>query len=318
MGTSPKELVLFRTHVFNDRVAAVLDRLSRRSNRRVVVVADESKKELRTPEEIEKLSLTRAAVEAAGLFCPGDVGWRCGDYSFYLASPLLRGIEFVWLVEHDLHINFEREADFFDRFSNEPHDLLGVEFKRASKAWSWYSRMGAYQQDVHYCLFPLVRLSRRAVDALLADRRSMSEAFAKTGVEGTYPNDEAFVATMLKARGFSCESINSFGHRYYGAGTTFSLNRPFSRAALESAEADGLLYHPAVYGNDFVRKARAYIRNATTPEELDGFAEYLSRSANHECAENAPKLVEQAREAAASLRSATSPGAAQSMGVCTP
>ena len=78
MRSHPNELILFRAHVFNERLAAALDRLRRGSDRRVVVVADETRKPFKAPEGVETLALTAAAVEALGLFCPADVGWRAG------------------------------------------------------------------------------------------------------------------------------------------------------------------------------------------------------------------------------------------------
>jgi hypothetical protein len=96
--------------------------------------------------------------------------------------------------------------------------------------------------QVYGCIFPITRLSGRAIDHLFAARRAArqppsDEAFA------AWPNDEVFVATELMNHDFACADFNGVRPGSY---TEHGLRTglPHDREDLLSRPPDGLIYHP--------------------------------------------------------------------------
>jgi hypothetical protein len=132
---STGEIVLFRTHYRDSGVMEFIERLDRESGARVIVVADERKSDIGAFGRFDKISLTEPAIEKMGLLRTHDVGWRCGDYCFYAALEHIRDASHVWLIEPDVHLNFDKCGDFFSFFRRMPEvDLLGSEPNQALAA----------------------------------------------------------------------------------------------------------------------------------------------------------------------------------------
>lgn len=246
-----REMLLLRTHFHNETVSGFADRLAAQSGRDFAWLADETQGSLACG-PLAKVSITREACGAEGLHCPDDFTWRCGDYGLYLARKAFPDRTHFWVVEHDVRIMFSRLRDFFAIFAPHPEvDLVAPRFGVRDASWHWTASMRQTHETVYGCLFPLVRISARAIDHLLARRR----AWRLRGSSDEWPNDEAFAATELMQGGYVCREMNGFGvslHNERG----FSFDRLISGPKLERRPPDGQIYHPVLYGAALARRSR--------------------------------------------------------------
>ena len=207
-----------------------------------------------------KVSVTVPACERLGLYCPDDVGWRCGDYCFYLARAQFPDEPFFWIIEHDVRFTGAGPAAFFGMFRNETAaDLLVAELRPADHTYFWEFTVAARGLAVHRCLFPLVRLSAPAIDYLLANRVTLSRHQRR---RREWPNDESFVATLLASnRRMICRDLNDFGATLYDD-NTLSFWKPINGDTLPLQDDRLTIYHPVLFGDAY----RAKIERGEAPQ----------------------------------------------------
>lgn len=238
----------------------------------------------RFPVEVEVdrpiVLLTQGACSELGLFCPEDFQWRCGDYGLYLARKQFPEVRQFWLFEFDIRLaGGAGSKEFFDFFEDESQaDFLACRHGPAPKNWSWYHHANGRNVVPYYCLFGIVRISARAVDALLEHRLGQGR---RSNRRATWPNDEGFVATTLQQKRFLCRDINGFGRDFYSE-ATLALFTKIRGEEFSSIEPTVKIYHPVLFGEDFskgnttsqihetfslgqraVRKARRFINRCT-------------------------------------------------------
>jgi hypothetical protein len=210
-----------------------------------------------------------------GLFMTGDVLWRCGDYAFYAARRQFPYVEFFWIIEPDVRINIESAGDFFYFFTRHPDiDLLVSFLGPADGSYPWTETMRPFARNPHKCMYPLLRLSARAIDHLLEQRQILSNRFMKeTMADGRlrghelWPNDEVFTATQLYENGFKIADLNFTGIPFYDD-RTFSFQFPVSETRFKSFPLDGKIYHPVLASDAFLNKVMRmflHIRNNGGP-----------------------------------------------------
>jgi hypothetical protein len=243
-------VILLRTTSLSPQTAAFARRLTQESGQRVCCVVDERKGEVDTA-EFDKIGLTRASCREVGLYCPMDFGWRCGDYGFYLARLRYPEEKFFWLIEYDVRLVGPDAGEFFRNFDGADHvDLIAGHLREAEKWWYWTHTMAARGEAVWRCLFPVVRLSARAIDLLLAQRR----AYARKPLRlANWPNDESFVATTLFREGAACADLNDFGAKLYDD-TTYTFHQPFDGDLVDDRATPLRIFHPILFGDDLRRK----------------------------------------------------------------
>ena len=117
--------------------------------------------------------LTYESVTALGLYVENETfAWKCGDYLLYLVAERLDDFDFLWIVEDDVFVAKSDRAAFFQELDGlDQSDLLGTYVEAAPAGWFWIPMVSTLYQDIRRCFFPLVRVSRPAIDFLLAERR---------------------------------------------------------------------------------------------------------------------------------------------------
>jgi hypothetical protein len=250
-------VVLLRTHSFEAVTRSFFSRLSAETGHRAVLLADDSARMVYG--DCEKIGFTRQVYESMGLLCPDDFGWRCGDYGLYLARRSFPKASHFWLVEYDVRLAVPHLRRFFETFEGAPDfDLIAPSLSRRYADWPWYSSLANRHDAVYGCLFPLLRVSARAVDYLAERRIRMSATWKResaTKASATWPNDEAFVATELVAGHFRCRDLNGFGREVYND-ATFGFGRPIRGETFDALPADGMAYHSVLYGAAYDEKLR--------------------------------------------------------------
>lgn len=305
MGKNDTALLL-RVHYWDDVLAAFATSLRERLPYDLYILADATQgavPQLPHP----TFGLTKDFPARHGLLDQfPQVTWRCGDYFLYLARERLPGYRFYWMLEHDVRLNFTNPGEVFTTFDQSDADLIACHFNPADPSWDW-GRTMVGPDPIHRCAYSLVRLSATAIDALLAARQGLAQRFIYEGRDQTsWPNDEAFTATTLQAKGFACRDINSFGRSLYDE-TSFSFWRPEPLSRLNGQPPDNKIHHPVLHGLHLFNKWMT-IAYCTPSFDFDWFNEYLRGLIGFEWNEaQAQSLLEHVRNIRAQRDDATRP-----------
>lgn len=246
-------LVAFRTHIWDDGIAAMARRLYlRRGDWDFAVLADETRAVLDTTpyrkishtEDFSDLGLPRSGNEREL--------WYNSDYSFYrlLGEPH----DYFCISEYDVFADADVGA-ILRRVVEERLDALtsGV----APAEAHWYHRataQGAYAVP-HRSFNPFIVLSRRALEQLLQRRQLQAQRWRR-GEFAQWPYFEAFVGSELalaeRLRRRELGEVVSLAH--------YSWGPAFSVPAAERLAGDQLV-HPVHDGLRFVRARLALEMN---------------------------------------------------------
>jgi len=249
-----KTLILVRATRLTPRNLTLADTLAAASGHPVAFVLD-GRFPVGVASERQALMVTKPDCEALGLYCPDDFTWRCGDYGLYLARKTMPDFERFWLVEHDVLITAPQA--FFPAFDSDPEpDLVATYYRPADKSWFWTRHVEGRNVRPYRCMFPVVSISARAVDALLAKR---VEHASQARRRNLWPNDEGFVATALTAAGFRCRDFNDLGRAYYDE-ASFTFDSPIDGDRFAPPANRPWLYHPVLAG-DAYRDKMARLRD---------------------------------------------------------
>jgi hypothetical protein len=235
MGT--KTLLLIRTTRPDQSVCAFANHLRDASRARVLLLIDNRRG---APIEAQEdwLVLDKASYRSLDLYCPADVGWRCGDYGLYIAKRKFPDAHYFWMMEDDLRIDGVMSS-FFDHFASRPEiDFLTTRLRRASHEWHWSSHSLARDVANYACLFGITRSSARAIETFYRKRRRHSRQINRMLL---WPNDESFCATTATANGLAVKDLNDCGQTFYDD-EGYSLTGASKR--LGSPNAPPRLLHP--------------------------------------------------------------------------
>lgn len=174
--------------------------------------------------------------------------WQCGDYFYYVVYSVAPGYEYYWLVDDDVVFNTDI-TKFLKKASSYSEDLLGIEVGPRKGHWGWYESMnGQYPNSVFGMLYPLSRLSNKAV-AYLFEKRvlyradvSDEEYRSSKSLIRNHANDEAFTATTLRNNGYSSKSLYQIFKKEFSG--YFSTERPVLYEELDKAHTADKVIHP--------------------------------------------------------------------------
>jgi hypothetical protein len=306
MMTQKDTAILIRTHYWDDELAAFVETLRASLPYDIYVLTDESQG-APPPLPYPKFGLTKDFPARLGLLDQfPQVTWRCGDYFLYLARQNLPGYRFYWMLDHDIRIHFQNPRDFFRIFEQaEDVGLIACGYGPADQSWDWYKTLPG-PDPVYRCAYSIVRLSDSAIDTMLSERQTLAKRFAHDGRDPTtWPNDEAFTATALTAKGVSCRDVNSFGHALYRDGT-FNFWRPEALSAVRASRPDNMIHHPVLHGIHLFNKWMS-IAYCTKSFDFDWFADHVRALIGQEwSAEQSAYLIEHAYQMRAKRQGETS------------
>lgn len=254
------EVICVRTNHYDDHLDRFIEDILIPTGRRVVLLADERSGSLLCPDNREKIVLHPAE---QGLHMGADTMWRCGDYCLYAAIAALPDARYIWLIEPDVRIHGDNPRELFDGVaSSRPRaDFVTAWFVTASPEWSWYSTITPFFPTTSNCMLQLARFSRPFIEALFEARVAMSQRFAAEERDSaTWPNDEAFIGAIAQTRQFRVETLAQHAPRFSTEGT-FTFLRPTSGTYLADSPNDDRIYHPVLYGQSFLNRARHYLND---------------------------------------------------------
>jgi hypothetical protein len=247
-------IVAFRTHVWDETVAALAQRLyDSARGARFVVLADESKTELDT-DCFEKIS-HNDDFTSLGLpnFPPGRVLWYNADYPLYILRRWFPQAAYFAMVEYDVAVNI----DFYDLLRTAQRnsiDLLAHSTVYASRSWNWYPTVAPYFDRPMSALLSTMIISARAIDALYARRLSLSTGRTIEN-HSDWPFCEGFIPSVVSELPDSKIDYlsNYVAVPFYSWNGAIHLNAP-------EANMPGSLCHPVLSGRAFVNKCIANAR----------------------------------------------------------
>jgi hypothetical protein len=268
---TPRNLILFRTHYFDSYLETIADELVRETGIPLCFVIDERRGAVEIPERFFKVSHTNEELERIGLFTEVDnLFWRCGDYVFYNAYHHFPDYDFYWTIEPDIYLNFENKSEFFDFFNEfDLVDCLALGLGEANPDWGLnYDGMHQFSERVYRCIYPIMRLSRGAVDFLSRERVALSARYLADGYQPfRWPNDESFTATMLMENGYSVRDFNDFGREFYRG--EHMWGGPYAHRLLKEQPADGVIYHQVFSGETYRHKIFEHLRYSQMDERMN-------------------------------------------------
>jgi hypothetical protein len=236
-----RHLIIIRTHRADDASLAAYDLFAKIADCETVFCVDERS----GPVDMggrAKVAFDDVTLAAMGLYAHPMSGYRCGDYCYYIARQAQPGHDFYWLIEPDVRINAADPGRFLAQFDACPADLLAAQYGPRTAIWGWSRTILPLGVAPQGCLYPITRLSGRAIDHLLAMRRRHS-ADPAVAERNAWPNDEAFTASFLTDGDFHCADLNHDGITCYTA-QTLAVTAVVDYARVQAAPPDGLIYHP--------------------------------------------------------------------------
>jgi hypothetical protein len=236
-----RSLVIVRTHRADAASLAAYDRYAALPGLEVVFCVDERAGAADMAGRA-KIGFNLATLDAMGLYAHPDYGWRCGDYCYYVVRAARPDYDAYWLVEPDVLVHADDPGEFFGRFALEAADLLAPQLGPADLSWYWTATITRLGMPPFRCIYPLTRLSARAIDHLHELRRCLS-ADPEAARHDAWPNDEALTASALMQGGFACRDFNHDGRRCYTE-ESLGFSVLIDEAVVHAKPPDGLIYHP--------------------------------------------------------------------------
>ncbi len=235
-----RTLIIVRTHRADAASLQAYDLYARAPGADVIFCVDERA----GPVDMQgraAIGYDEARLAQLGLYAHPNAGWRCGDYCYHVVRAARPGYDLYWLIEPDVRINVPDPPGFFARYAGHPADLLAARFGVRDEVWHWTHMIVPTGLAPQGCIYPITRLSGRAIDRLYAARRALSAdpAFA---TPDRWPNDESFTASVLVAGGLRCLDLNDAGPQCYTR-RTLGVGVTWDEATIPAAPRDGLIYH---------------------------------------------------------------------------
>lgn len=301
----PRVLAAIRCYEFGAPERRMLDALRKVFGDDVALALD-ARRDPEIPAELRCARLTGAALQDWGMAAPADWGWLCGDFFHYALRDAFPGYDAYWLIEPDVVFHRIRPADFFAAAGRIEADFLVPNYSERPKSWPHYPGSFWHFDRVWGCLFPLTRLSGRAIDVLKAGRIAYGAAWkaraeaAAPEAEPPYANDEAFVASsILAAPDLTGADLVAAAPQFFPAledelsrWVLFTYHRMILREALRDMPP-GLL-HPVREGAEVL----ARLSKTTSPWQIREIGFYsrqvrhrMNDAANREFAQIATRLL---------------------------
>lgn len=253
--------LLIRTKQISRTVVKLAKELEALSCHPTTLIVDATKSNVKSGSRTV-IGLSEATCSELGLHCPSDFAWRCGDYGYYLARRQFPDAELFWMIEADVRFYGRDPAYFFRFFAGKPEvDFLAGKLVPADPSWYWRNTARARDVSPYRCLFPVTRLSKRAIDAAFARRIEHGRRVSRRIL---WPNDEALVATTLMNGSFLSRDFNDFGSEFYSE-ETFYYGMPLNGDCLDLAPPTVQMAHPVLFGKEYRAKLQALRQRSSPP-----------------------------------------------------
>jgi hypothetical protein len=252
-GPAPPEfIVAFRTHVWDEHVAYLARKLyGYAAGARFIILADETNGALDTS-PFEKLSHTQD-FSGFGLpaYPPNNPLWFNSDYPLYPLRQAFPHAARYAMVEYDVAVNVDITR-LMQHALDHGMDMLAHDIRPAGEDWVWRQFCVAHFPRVYRALIPVLIMSGRGIDALLARRQAMAAAKPPADYMD-WPFCEPFIpSTLAEIFGPHFGELREHAKLpFYDWTNPRHLNEP-------AANRPGTICHPILGGRHFALKRMAY------------------------------------------------------------
>jgi hypothetical protein len=236
-----KTLIIVRTHRADTASLAAYDLFETLDGFDVVFCIDERA----GPVDMQgraTCAYDEGVLHRMGLYAHPNCGWRCGDYCYAVTKSVRPSYDFYWLIEPDVRINTSSLQGFFAQFESSTADYLAPRFGPRDATWIWSQTIRPLGLAPYGGLFPVSRMSARAIDHVYALRRSLSAKPAIANPDA-WPNDESLAASALMNGGFTCSDLND-GKILCHSARTLATGAVVDYDVVTSLPPDEMIYHP--------------------------------------------------------------------------
>lgn len=262
-----KTLAIIRSTKFGADERALVDAIRPYFGDQIVLARDARQNEhFLKKKEIETLDINDRSVEDLGLAAVRDWGWRCGDYFQIAAANAFPEFEYFWMVEPDVFFNVQDINSFFKPLEERNDDFLACGYGPRRANWIFYRSVSFHFERVFGCLFPLTRISARAVEKVHEDRQNYSHVWSNLPKpeRPVFANDESLVCSSIESAGFLATSIETIlPDLFRKRRETFTSKRLIVREDVCSKPESVL--HPVVRSVDLSKKIRGKVNPGTLP-----------------------------------------------------
>lgn len=218
---TPRYVVLFKAHEWNEFVRAQLERLRERVGEGdiVLIFTGEDSGFDQCDEVAPFEHFVGADLERIGLVNGGhhSTWWYSKDYPLYLFFEKNSTYDYYVMFEFDVVARIDID-EVVGRIAQEQADFVGLSVAEPIEKWIWSSSCdGTFNREeikgyhLNFSVF-----SKSAVEFLLRRRQKEAERFNKGDI-ASIPFSEASVPTNLSLEGYKILSLRSFGSTtYYG------------------------------------------------------------------------------------------------------
>ncbi len=261
MHATKKTLAFISTHVINRAVISEYRKLSKVENCDCILAIDNSNLKIQTDYPVTEKEFYGAKVNCFffdktihdELNLPwftenretdkfGEIMWYNCDYRLYYIRKYLPKYEYYWQFEYDIFCNGDSYQSFFNKYSEHTEDLLILQFRKEQLNGNWYWSKKIYwkykNQQVYGSLFPIERLTGKAIDFLYKQRMAQKEDYQniKGKKDSFWPFCELFAPTELINNGFTAFNM---------AEPQITWDKEYDLNEVRLFEnPDNLLYHP--------------------------------------------------------------------------
>lgn len=199
----------------------------------IIVISDERKNNVGFS-KYTKIKFDLDSISDLNLITSDDMQWRFGDYALYLSNAYISDYRYIWLLEPDVFFNKINPKDFFSLYESIDVDLITSYFSPSDENWPWQSYKNEINVKVVYkSFFPLLRVSRKAVNIIYRDRVNFH----------TLANDESFFASRLIENNLTYSTFDINPEIIYNK-NTFSFRLPHFNKFICGNKS---IYHPVFH-----------------------------------------------------------------------
>lgn len=290
--------ILIRTHLTSEKARHLAQLLEGIADVDVYACTDVSNSAARIG-NVQAIEHSATSLAGKGLWSatlPGGLFYY-GDMPFYEALFARPEYDFYLMIEYDVHFTerglnwLRRLLDIIADENNPCLDLFAPSVRRAPEGWYWYSHAKKIYEDddIWYCEFPIVGLSRAAIAFLYSVRLQESAVASRLKYADLTQQRsnglaycEYFVPTnLMKSGRFNVQSSKSLGLEWTGEiFRDFRIKIPILFGTQSSD--DSALQHPVLDWPQYKGKIRHFLTTAATDTDeawklILTFASRLSR-----------------------------------------
>lgn len=204
-----------------------------------------------------KISMTPAALRAMGFRdAPGNWGWLWGDMCYHAARAQFPSFDAYCLMESDVFVPDLAAPALVSALMEHEADVIAGRLRRYETVQKFSRPLEALGLDPHWgCIFPLTRLSARAVSAMGELRRAAIAA----GVAGKL-NDEGVLVGAMQQAGLTGAALEDVVPEMVSP-LTFETNPPHLFDALVARDSETRVFHPVVMRDVVLRRIESGEKN---------------------------------------------------------